>query len=135
MNLNRIFRLQKRACKIILDYNVGDVMESMQDLKILTVFDRLYLNKSKFMYKVARGDVPQHNNEIFQESSIENEPQLRSTSGQTFIPPRPDKEIFKQSIAYSGPIILNSLPISLRSVDNINKHNPQFIKWTQAHRT
>ena len=40
MNLNKLFCLQKRACKIILDYNVDDVMESMQDLKILTVFDK-----------------------------------------------------------------------------------------------
>ena len=40
MNLNKFFCLQKRACKIILDNNVDDVMESMQDLKILTVFDK-----------------------------------------------------------------------------------------------
>ena len=45
MNLNRIFHLQKQACNIILDYNVDDVMERMQDLKILTVFDRLYLKQ------------------------------------------------------------------------------------------
>ena len=78
MNLNRIFRLQKRACKIILDYNVDDVMENMQDLKILTVFDRLYLNKSKFMYKVIRGYVPQYINEMFQERTPnENEPYFK----------------------------------------------------------
>ena len=53
MDLNRIFRLQKRACKIILEYNVDDVMESMQDLKILAVLDRLYLKNSKFIYKVT----------------------------------------------------------------------------------
>ena len=29
VNLNIIFRLQKRACKIILDYNVENVLESM----------------------------------------------------------------------------------------------------------
>ena len=53
-------------------------MESMQDLKILTVFDRLYLKKSKFMYKVSRGDIPQYINEIietFIEKTLnENEP-------------------------------------------------------------
>ena len=88
------------------------------------------------MYKVSRGDVPQYINDMFQERTPnENEPQWRSTSGQTFIPPRPNKEIFKQSIAYSGPIIWNSLPTSLRSVDNIKKIHSQFIIWTQAHRT
>ena len=43
MNSERIFRLQKRACKIILDYNVDNVFQSMTDLKILTVFERLFL--------------------------------------------------------------------------------------------
>ena len=51
------------------------------------------------MYRVSRGDVPQYSNEMFQERTPnENEPQLRSTSRQTFIPPIPNKEIFKQSI-------------------------------------
>ena len=135
INLNRIFRLQKRACKIILDYNVNDIMESMQDLKILTVFDRLYLRKAKFMYRVSRGETPQYVNELFQQRpQNENEPQLRSTSGLTFVPSRPNKEIFKQSITYSGPIIWNSLPTTLRSVDNINKFHSNFIKWTQVPR-
>ena len=33
VNLNRIFRLQKRACKIILDYNVENVLVNMDELK------------------------------------------------------------------------------------------------------
>ena len=77
------------------------------------------------MYKVSRGDVPQYINEMFQERTPnEIEPQLRSTSGHTFIPPRPIKEIFKLSIAYSGHIIWNSLPTSLKSVDNIAEISP-----------
>ena len=52
INLERIFRLQKRACKIILDYHVENIYQSMEDLKILTVFEILFLRKSKFMFKV-----------------------------------------------------------------------------------
>ena len=40
INLNRIFRLQKRACKIILDYNVENIEESMEELEILTMYDK-----------------------------------------------------------------------------------------------
>ena len=54
VNLNIIFRLQKRACKIILDYNVEKVLVNMDELKILTVYDRLYLRKAKFMQKVCQ---------------------------------------------------------------------------------
>ena len=34
VNLNRICHLQKRACKIILDYNVENTLESMEELKV-----------------------------------------------------------------------------------------------------
>ena len=47
--LNRIFRLLN-----ILDYNVENILESMEELKILTVYDRLYLRRDKFMYKVSK---------------------------------------------------------------------------------
>ena len=131
LNLNRIFRLQKRACKIILDYNVVNVVESMEDLKILTVYDRLYLRKAKFMHKVSLGECPAYISELFQERlPNENIPTLRSSSsGHLFITPRPYKEIFKQSIAYSRPIIWNSLPSGLKSIDKTDTFHSNFIKW------
>ncbi|MCU7801469.1 MAG: hypothetical protein KZQ70_15395, partial [gamma proteobacterium symbiont of Lucinoma myriamae] len=136
MNLNRIFRLQKRACKIILDYNVEDVLQSMQELKILTVFDRLYLRKAKFMYKVSRSETPQYVNELFHQRILNNEaPILRSASAHTYIPPRPNKEIFKQSVTYSGPIIWNSLPDNLKSLNSIDTFHSNFIKWMKRPNT
>ena len=131
VNLNRIFRLQKRACKIILDYNVVNVVESMEDLKILTVYDRLYLRKAKFMHKVSLGECPAYISELFQERlPNENIPTLRSSSsGHSFITPRPYKEIFKQSITYSGPIIWNSLPSGLKLIDKTDTFHSNFIKW------
>lgn len=35
---NRIVRLQKRAYKIILDYDVENILESMEEVKILTIY-------------------------------------------------------------------------------------------------
>ena len=130
INLNRIFRLQKRACKIILDYNVEDILESMEELKILNVFDRLYLRRAKFMYKVCKNECPPYINELFHERKPnENLPALRSLSEHSFVTPGPHKEIFKQSLAYSGPIIWNSLPSSLKSLDSTHKFHSALIKW------
>ena len=131
VNLNRIFRLQKRACKIILDYNIVNVVESMEDLKILTVYVRLYLRKAKFMHKDSLGECPAYISELFQESvPNENIPTLRSSSGYLFITPRPYKEIFKQSITYSGPIFWNSFYYSgLKSIDKTATFHSNFIKW------
>ena len=37
----KVFRLQTRACQVILNYNVEDSNEAMQTLKILSVYDSL----------------------------------------------------------------------------------------------
>ena len=39
---------------------------------------------------------------------------LRSTGALDFYTPRPQKEIFKQSLIYSGPVIWNNLPDCLK---------------------
>ncbi len=64
-NLNRLFRLQKRACKIILDYNVDDINQCFKQLKIMTVYERVYFRKSKFMFKVANSLTPSYISELF----------------------------------------------------------------------
>ena len=98
VNLNRIFRLQKRACKIILDYNVVNVVESMKDLKILTVYDRLYLRKAKFMHKVSLGECPAYISELFHERvPNENIPTLRSSSGHSLLPQGHTKKSFSKA--------------------------------------
>ena len=130
INLERIFRLQKRACKIILDYNIVNIYQSMEDLKILTVFERLFLRKSKFMFKVDRSETPPYINDMFNQRIFdENMPLLRSAISSNFIPPRPKKEIFKQSLIYSGPIVWNSLPATLKNVNSVSSFHNHFIKW------
>ena len=46
VNLNRLVCLQKRAC----NYIFVNVVESMEDLKILTAYDRLYLRFKQSLY-------------------------------------------------------------------------------------
>ena len=57
-NKCKIFKLQKRACKVILDYNVDNSTEAMQSLKIMSIYDRLYLRKAKFMFKIFINTAP-----------------------------------------------------------------------------
>ena len=45
-NLDRIYRLQKRAVKIILDYEYNnDIACSMDELKILNIYERVFLRQ------------------------------------------------------------------------------------------
>ena len=102
----------------------------MEDLKILTVFERLFLRKSKFMFKVDRSETPPYINDMFNHRIFdENMPLLRSAISSNFIPPRPKKEIFKQSLIYSGPIVWNSLPATLKNVNSVSSFHNHFIKW------
>ena len=64
-NKMKIFRLQYRACHVILDCNVKDSSEAMQSLKILSVYDRIFLRKAKFMFKVYNGLTPSYISENF----------------------------------------------------------------------
>ena len=59
----------------------------------------------------------------------ENMPLLRSTISSNFIPPSSKKEIFKQSSIYSGPIVWNSLPATLKNINSVNSFHNHFIKW------
>ena len=40
LNKMKILKMQKRACRVILDYNVNDSHEAFRSLKILSVYDR-----------------------------------------------------------------------------------------------
>ena len=128
-NLNRLFRLQKRTVKIILDYNVDNSFESMQDLKIFTIFDRIYLRKAKFMYKISKSKTPSYINEMFNLRQVnENTTITRSCSTNSFLIPKPNKEIFKQSLTYSGPIIWNNLPINIKEKSSTMAFQCNLIK-------
>ena len=136
-NLYRIYNLQKRACKVILDYNVQNVNQSMKDLKILNIYDRVFLRKSKFMHKVANQITPSYINEMFQmRNQVDDMPFLRSVSHNNFIPPKPKKEIFKRSMSYSGPLVWNSLPNDIKQINNKNTFHKHCIYWmTNAQRS
>ena len=86
-NKEKILKLQKRACRVILDC-VEDSNEALQSLKILSVYDRLFLRKAKFMFKVHHGIAPAYISENFE---LRNERDmsinLRSASSGCYVPP------------------------------------------------
>ena len=129
-NKLKIFRLQKRACKVILDYNVDDSIEAMNSLKIMSMYDRLYLRKAKFMFKVYNNIAPAYISENFTLRNNENTNiQLRSSSAGCFIPPKPRTECFKQSLRYSGCLIWNSLPEEVKNAQTISTFHNRCVRW------
>ena len=135
-NLDRIYRLQKRACKIILDYQYENIATSMEELKILNIYERIFLKKAKFMFKISQSLTPEYIIEMFQLRSLNNTLQsLRSSTTINYAPSRPHKELFKQSLIYSGPLIWNNLPDKLKHLGNVDSFHKNCIKWMKGIQT
>ena len=52
-NLDRIYRLQKRACQEILDYQYENIATSMEELKSLNIYERIFLKKAKLIFRIS----------------------------------------------------------------------------------
>ena len=130
-NKLKIFKLQKRACRVILDYNVDDIHEAMKSLKIMSVYDRLYLRKAKFMYKVANNKTPTYITENFtpRNNAINTTILLRSSTAGCFVPPKPRTEYFKHSLRYSGCLVWNSLPQEVKNAQTQETFHNRCLKW------
>ena len=88
----------------------------MNELKILNIFEIIFLRKAKFMYKISKSITPSYINEMFTLRTVnETLLSLRSVYTSNFQTPRPQKEIFKQSLIYSGLVIWNNLPDWLKN--------------------
>ena len=135
-NLMQIERLQRRACRIILDYNVDNIYQSMNDLKIMSATERVFFRKAKFMYKVSNGLTPEYINEMFTKRQVHenvNESHiLRSMSADNFLLPKPNTELYKGSLAFSGPVIWSCLETSVKNAPSVESFHSRCIKWMMA---
>ena len=129
-NKCKIFKLQKRACKVILDYRVDNSTEAMQSLKIMSIYDRLYLRKAKFMFKIFNNTAPVYISENFTlRNNVNTSINLRSSAAACFIPPKPRTEYYKHSLRYSGCLVWNSLPEEVKKAQTIDTFHNRCMKW------
>ena len=63
-NLNRIFRLPKKAVKIIVNYQYDNIANSMDELKVLP-YEHIFLRNAKFMFKISKSVLPSYVNQMF----------------------------------------------------------------------
>ena len=124
-NKLQVFKLQKRACKIILDYNVDDCWshEIFEDY----VYRRLTLC---LKFKVYNNIALSYISENFTLRTNENtNMQLRSSSAGCFIPPKPRTECFKHSMRYSGCQVWNCLPEEVKNAQTIDTFHNRCLTW------
>ena len=131
-SINKINKLQRRACKLILGNEYTSLEEARNRLKILSSDESVFLQKAETMYKIANKIAPKYLIDLFQirntyaNSTTSN---LRSVSNRNFIIPKPNINLFKNSISYSGTIIWNSIPLEIKNADSINSFVNRCVAW------
>ena len=109
--------MQGRACKLILRREYTDLEEALDRLKILSFYESVFLYKATLVYKIANNVAPTYLTDLFHMRNINADntiSNLRSVSNRHFVIPKPNINSFKNSLAYSGATIWNSIPLDIK---------------------
>ena len=96
-NINKINKLQRRACKLILAQDYNGLEASLKQLDILSFNQSVFLNKAKIMFKVYNYIAPSYLQELFhmRDVNINNTTSnLRSVAQNNYIVPQAKCNIF-----------------------------------------
>ena len=121
-NIQKVTKLQRRACKLILMSEYTNLEEACNRLNILSFDESVFLNKAKIMYKIANNIAPAYLINLFQmrNSSDDTISNLRSVANRNFLIPKPKLNLFKNSLSYSGAIIWNSIPLEIKDSNSLD---------------
>ena len=130
----RLYRLQKRACGCILNYEIDSMVDSLNKIKVLTIYERIFLRKAKFMFKVFIQESPSYICDMFEPTVVSNQLNneariLRSTLSNNFVIPESNKELLKHNMSYSGTLIWSVMPHHVKLSNNISTFHNRCIKW------
>ena len=123
INIHKISRLQRRACKLILGNEYNSLLEAFERLKILSFDQSIFLSKAKMMYKIHNNIAPSYLNEMFlmRDTNLNNTASnLRSVASKNFIVPQAKCNLFKGSLSNLGVIVWNSIPVSIKDSSSLH---------------
>ena len=131
VNIQKMTKLQRRACKLILGDEYTHLDEARDNLKILSFDEIVFLNKEKVMYKIANNIAPSYLINLFQMRSASDDTitSLRSVTNKNFLIPKPKLNLFKNSLSYSGAIIWNSIPLEIKTSKSLDSFVNKCKAW------
>ena len=131
-NINRISKLQRRACKLILSHEYTGLQESLERLDILSFDQSVFLNKAKIMCKVYNNLAPIYLLELFQMRDVNpnnTASNLRSVAHKNYLLPQAKCNLFKGSFSYSGVVVWNSIPVDIKSASSLQSFVKKCTEW------
>ena len=116
-NIQKVIKLQRRACKLIFGRQYKHLEEALDRFKILSFDESVFLHNAKVMYKIGNNVAPTYLTDLFHMRNINADntiSNLHSVSSRHFVIPKPNVNLFKNSLAYSGAVIWNSIPLDIK---------------------
>ena len=126
---DRVIKFQKRAARVILDKDVDTPLnELFKQLGWMRFDERSNFRKAVMMYKALHTLAPTYISSKFTYTNTIHQVNLRSSSDSTLYISKPNLEIFRKSLAYSGPRIWNNLPISVRNTPSLDSFKERYMR-------
>ena len=122
IHLSKLNSLHRRAAKLLnLDKNLT-TDEKQKALSILPLQRQLDFNKALLIFKANRSMVPSYITSLFSEC---NNRTIR------YILPKPRIDLYKTSLAFSGPSVWNTLPVGIKTLglSGVSRANCRNISW------
>ena len=105
-------------------------------MNILSFDQNVFVNKAKTLYKVPNSLLPQYITDFFQlRADSLPETALRSVTNHNFIIPKSKSNLYKESLAYSGPVIWNTIPPEIKRSLTIGSFTSKLLSWLQSENT
>ena len=128
--LDRVIKLQKRAARLILNKDLSSPSaELFQQLGWLRFDERVIYRKCTLMYKALHNLAPTYLSNKFTYTHNIHSFDLRSATNQTLYVPKPNLEIYRRSLSYSGPKLWNALPESVRNAPSLGSFKQRYLGW------
>ena len=117
----KLQKLQNRAARVVSGLSLEEPSQNILDL---LGWDKLHIRrtkqKAKLMFKTTKKMVPSYLHSIF--STSKTQYKTRDSENKLALP-KPRTNYLKNSLAYSGAKLWNSLPSDLRKADNLHSFN------------
>lgn len=129
-SINSVIKFQKRAARLILDKDFDTPsVDLFAELNWMTFPERVQFQKAIMMFKTMNNLAPTYMNNLFQYTNEIHNRNLRSTTENLLYVPKPKCEIFRNSFAYSGAKLWNSIPQNIKSCNSVQQFKDRYLEW------
>ena len=129
-SMDSLIKFQKRAARLILDKDLETPSaELFAERKWLTFPERVKFQKAVMMFKTMNNLNPPYIKNLFKFTNEIHDRCLRSASDNLLYIPKPNCELYRNSLAYSGSKIRNSIPQDVKNSDSVAIFKNRYLDW------